>query len=327
MENATFEELAAVIRANQRFAIGCHVRPDGDAIGSAVAIADSLSAAGKDVVVFNQDGVPDNLAFLPGAGMVRVAGESEKVEVDVMIAVDTATKERLGAEVIEKVSAGIWLNLDHHISNPRYADLNYIDDKSPATGQIVFELIKYMGTPLTATSRDNLFVAISTDTGSFQYPNTTSATYRIGAELIDAGADVGALSQMMYENYPYRRVELIRSLLNVLQVEEGGELASWALSRETTERLGVQPDDSEGLIDMIRSIEGVVVAVFFEELEDGKIRVSMRSKSSAVDVCKICQEFGGGGHSLAAGARLRGPLEEAQERVLEVAKRLIKDAG
>jgi len=189
----------------------------------------------------------------------------------------------------------------------------------------VKQFIQSQGYPLTPAARDNLFVAISTDTGSFQFPNTTSETYRIGADLIDAGADVGGLSQKMYESYPLRRLHIMRELFATLRIGAGGNLASWTLPLSVTESLGVKPDDTEGLIDIIRGIDSVVVAIFFEELEDRRVRVSIRSKTPRVDVCKICQQFGGGGHSLAAGARLPGPLQDAQERVISVAKEAIEN--
>ena len=171
--------------------------------------------------------------------------------------------------------------------------------------------------PLNAEIAENLFVAISTDTGSFQYPNTTARTFEIGAELIKCGVNVGRVNQLLYESYPRRRVELLRELLGTMRFDGKGQVASFSLSLQTASKLGVKAEDNEGLIDHLRAIEGVVVAVFFEELIEGKVRVSMRSKSEAADVSAICQRFGGGGHKLAAGARVRGTLAEVEQRVLE----------
>ena len=164
---------------------------------------------------------------------------------------------------------------------------------------------------------ENLFVAISTDTGSFQYPNTTARTFEIGAELVRGGVDVGRVSQLLYENYPRRRTELLRELLGTMRFEANGKIASFSLSLKVAAELGVRPEDNEGLIDHLRAIRGVIVAVFFEELVEGKVRVSMRSKNEEVDVSGICQKFGGGGHKLAAGARVRGTLAEVEQKILE----------
>lgn len=191
-----------------------------------------------------------------------------------------------------------------------------IDPVAPATGQILFELMCDAQLPMNDAIAENLFVAISTDTGSFQYPNTTARTFEIGAELVRRGANVGRLSQLLYENYPLRRVELLRDLLGTMRIEAHGQIASFSLSLATTARLGVTAEDNEGLIDHLRAIRGVVIAVFFEELAEGKVRVSMRSKTEAADVCAIAQRFGGGGHKLASGARVRGSLAEVEQRVL-----------
>jgi phosphoesterase RecJ-like protein len=214
-------------------------------------------------------------------------------------------------------SSSRWINIDHHPSNPRYGDLVHIDPIAPATGQIIFELLAHENLPCSSAVAENLFVAISTDTGSFQYPNTTARTFEIGAELLKRGVDVGRVSQLLYETYPRRRAELLRELLGTMRFDADGRVASFSLSLQTTSDLAVKAEDNEGLIDHLRAIEGVVVAVFFEELIEGKVRVSMRSKSEAADVSAICQRFGGGGHKLAAGARVRGTLAEVEQRVLE----------
>ncbi|MBA2586938.1 MAG: bifunctional oligoribonuclease/PAP phosphatase NrnA, partial [Chthoniobacterales bacterium] len=241
---------------------------------------------------------------------------AEGGEFEVAIALDTATENRLGAAGEAVHQAKLWINIDHHPSNPRYGDLVHIDPISPATGQILFELIAAEGLPMNAAIAENLYAAISTDTGSFQYPNTTARTFEIAAELIRLGVDVGVTSQALYESFPRRRVELLREVLGTMRFNAGGKIASFSLSLETAEKLKAIPEDNEGLIDHLRAIQGVVVAVFFEELPDGKVRVSMRSKSEAADVCTICQRFGGGGHKMAAGARVRGTLAEVEERVL-----------
>src|SRR5213078_3562504 len=171
--------------------------------------------------------------------------------------------------------------------------------------------------PFDREIAENLYAAISTDTGSFQYPKTSARTFEVAAELVCTGIDVGQLNQQLYENYPRRRVELLRELLRTMRFEHGGRVASFSLSLKTAAKLGVLPEDNEGLIDHLRAIRGVIVAAFFEELSDGKVRVSMRSKSETVDVCAICQKFGGGGHTLAAGARVRGSLAEVEGKVLE----------
>ncbi|HXP35495.1 MAG TPA: bifunctional oligoribonuclease/PAP phosphatase NrnA [Chthoniobacterales bacterium] len=316
MSTAKFEQIGRALREHQRFAVLGHVRPDGDALGSQLALGLSLKQLGKDVRIWNEEGMLEKYSFLPSANLLTKP-PTEPEDVDVAIALDTAIQNRLGTALPAVRSAKLWINIDHHPSNPGYGDIVYIDPKSPATGQILFELIKSEKMPVDSAIAENLYVAISTDTGSFQYPNTTARTFEIAAELVRAGVDVGRVSQLTYENYPRRRVELLRDLLGTMRFGASDRVASFSLSLATAKKLGVLPEDNEGLIDHLRAIRGVIVAVFFEELADGKVRVSMRSKSEKVDVCAICEKFGGGGHVLAAGARVRGTLAEVEKKILE----------
>jgi phosphoesterase RecJ-like protein len=316
MTQSTLAEIGGVLRAHQRFAVLSHVRPDGDALGSQLALALSLQKMGKEVTVWNEDGLLEKYNFLPGAELVTKP-PAEPQDFEVALALDTATQDRLGTAGKAVRHAGTWINIDHHPSNPRYGDLVHIDPTSPATGQILFELIRSEKLPLDQRIAENLFVAISTDTGSFQYPNTTARTFEIGAELLACGVDVGRVSQLLYESYPRRRTELLRELLGTMRFEAGGRVASFSLSLQVAADLEVKPEDNEGLIDHLRAIQGVIVAIFFEELADGKVRVSMRSKNEEVDVSAICQKFGGGGHKLAAGTRIRGTLADAEQKILK----------
>ena len=317
MISSTFSEIAHVLREHQSFAVLSHVRPDGDALGSQLAMGLSLRQLGKDVRLWNEDGMLEKYSFLPRADLLGKP-PAIREDVDVVVALDTAIQNRMGTAIEAVGHAKICVNIDHHPSNPRYGDLVYIDANAPATGQILFELLKAEKFHIDSEIAENLFVAISTDTGSFQYSNTTARTFEIASELVGYGVDVGRVSQRLYENYPRRRVELLRELLRTMRFDAGGKVASFSLSMQTATDLGVLPEDNEGLIDHLRAIEGVIVAVFFEELAEEKVRVSMRSKEPSVDVCAICQKFGGGGHTLAAGARMRGSLAEVEARVLEV---------
>jgi phosphoesterase RecJ-like protein len=313
---AKFEQIGQALREHQQFAVLGHVRPDGDAFGSQLALGLSLKKLGKDVRIWNEDGMLEKYSFLPSANLLTKP-PAEPEDVDVAIALDTAIQNRLGTALPAVRSAKIWINIDHHPSNPGYGDIVHIDPKAPATGQILFELVKSQKLPVDPAIAENLYVAISTDTGSFQYPNTTARTFEIAAELVRAGVDIGRVSQLTYESYPRRRIELLRDLLGTMKFDANDRVASFSLSLEVAKTLGVFPEDNEGLIDHLRAIRGIVVAVFFEELADGKVRVSMRSKNEKVNVCAICEKFGGGGHVLAAGARVRGTLAEVENRILE----------
>ncbi len=314
--DARFAEIGRALREHNKFAVLSHVRPDGDALGSTLALALSLKELGKDVRAWNEEGMLEKYNFLARAELLTKPPITPE-DFDVAIALDTAVQNRLGTTTAAVGSAKLWINMDHHPSNPRYGDLVYIDPTAPATAQILFELLTNQKFPITPEIAENLYVAISTDTGSFQYPNTTVRTFEIAAELVRGGVNVGRISQLTYENFPRRRIELLRDLLATMRFGCNGKLAYFSLSQASALALGVIPEDNEGLIDHLRAIQGVIVAIFFEELTDGKVRVSMRSKNEAVDVCAICTQFGGGGHVLAAGARIGGTLPEVEKKIVE----------
>ena len=324
--NVSFREIARTICTANRFAILSHIRPDGDAIGSQLALALSIQQLGKTVVAWNEQGLPESFRFLKESNLIT-APPSEAQDFDVVIALDTASQQRLGSALTAVRHSDTWVNIDHHISNPGYGDLVYIDPVAAATGEIIYELLRAEDLPLTYAAADALYVAISTDTGSFRYPNTNARTFEIAAELIQSGVNAGAISNKLYESYPKRRVQLLGEILPKATFDADDKVASLTLTNEAKERLNLQHDEIDGLIDYVRCVNTVIVALFFEELAEGKVRLSARSKSDKIDVNRICSEFGGGGHPRAAGARIRGKLEEVRSLVLkrvldEIAKSL-----
>lgn len=311
-------QIADVLRSAQRIAIAAHVRPDGDAVGSVMGLALSLRAMGKTVYALLEDGVPLNLTFLPETETFLTPPYAD-FDIDVAVALDTATHERVGEQTKAALGrAPLLINIDHHPTNPNYGHLNHVDGVQPATGQIIYELLKAGDFPVTDAAMQHLFSAISTDTGSFQFSCTTARTHEIAAEMIRAGLDTARLAQLLYQTYPARRLQLLRSMLNEMHIRAEGRIASWQFTKALMDEVQVQSGDTEGLIDTLRMIDSVVSAVIFEELPDGKIRVSARSKDQRLDVSAVCGQFGGGGHRLAAGARMKGPIEAASETFLTV---------
>src|SRR5436190_21655386 len=230
MSTSKFQEIGQILRDHQRFAILGHVRPDGDALGSQLALAVSLQQLGKDVRVWNEDGMLEKYSFLPRAELLTKP-PATAIDVDVAIALDTAIQNRLGTALAAVGSAKIWVNIDHHSSNPGYGDLVIVDVSAPATGEIIFRLIRSQGLPLDHDIAENLYAAISTDTGSFQYPKTSACTFEIAEELVrDGNLDVGKISQQLYESYPRRRLELLRELLRTTRFIEQDRIASFTLS-------------------------------------------------------------------------------------------------
>ncbi|PWU07829.1 MAG: hypothetical protein C5B47_05530 [Verrucomicrobia bacterium] len=311
-----FDKILAVLHAAENILVTSHLRPDGDALGSSIACGLWLLSLGKKISIWNEDGLPQKFSYLPQSSLVArppVARQS----FDAVVALDSSTRGRLGAVLDAIASPGILVNIDHHISNQIYGDLNLVDSSAPATGQILYDLFQHAKACITPEIATNLFVAISTDTGSFQYAGTSSHTFEVAASLLRSGVEVARLSQAMYDTQPRRRLDLLRHALNQLEFSCGDAVASLSLSLVDAQKLKILPEDTEGIIDHLRVIEGVVVAAFFEELPEGKIRVSLRSKDPRIDVCKICAQFGGGGHPAASGARVQGSLATVRQQFLK----------
>ncbi|MDB9741605.1 bifunctional oligoribonuclease/PAP phosphatase NrnA [Akkermansiaceae bacterium] len=314
-DNCTISELGDLFSKHSSFLIISHASPDGDALGSTIALGSVLEKLGKKVYYRNEDEVPQSLKFLPNAGLIQQPEEG-MLEIDVVVALDCGTKPRLGENALALAGSTLMVNIDHHKTNTGYGDVNYIDANSPATGQILYQIFKQLGYEITDVARDNLYVAVSTDTGSFRYRGTTEETYAMAADLVSMGLDVSTINENIYDNNPLRKIKLLSQLLNTLQISGDGKIAYWAMTMGMKTELSLLPDDAEDMINHIRSIEGVLVAAHFEELANGFVRVSLRSKTDDVDVSDVAQLFGGGGHARAAGIRYQGTLEEASTAII-----------
>ena len=310
------QQIAELLRTQQTFLVLTHYRPDGDAIGSQLALVLVLKALGKTVEAWNDDNVPAKFRFLPESSTITKP-PTEPKDFDVVIAIDISTWQRVGTAGQRIGKRKYFVNIDHHVSNEKFAEINWIVPEAPASGQIAFDLIKRGGFQLTREIATCLFAAISTDTGSFSYGSTTAESLRVAAELVDTGINVGEICRQVYESYPYARLMLLQKALAQLQLADERRIAFTWVTVEMFEESGAKREDTEGLIDYARAIEGVVVALLFEEMpEPGKIRVSLRSKHPKIDVNSIARRFGGGGHREAAGARISGEPHDIERRVL-----------
>jgi phosphoesterase RecJ-like protein len=311
-----FDIISNALRDARTVGVASHIRPDADALGSTIAFALWLRDCGKEVTAYNEEGSTAKFHYLPCHEIVSLPPATPQ-KFDVFVALDTSVKNRLGT-VNKAIAPGtMLLNIDHHISNENYGDVNFIDASAPATGQILLEFFQHVGARVSAEMATNLFAAISTDTGSFQYAGTNERTFAAASHLIGCGVDVPGLSRAMYDSQPRRRFELLRHALNTAEFHCDDRIATFSLPMDLVERLKVLPEDNEGIIDHLRSIEGVEAAVFFEELPEGKVRVSARSKFPRIDVCKVCKQFEGGGHAMAAGARVDGTLDQVKNDFLK----------
>jgi len=321
------QQIAGLLRSEKTFLVLTHFRPDGDAIGSQLALALLLRDLGKTVEAWNDDDVPAKFHFLPHSNLIRKP-PAEPKDFDVVICIDASTWQRVGVSGQRIRSRKHFVNIDHHVSNEKFGEINWIVPEAPASGQIAYDLIKRGGFKITRDIATCLFAAISTDTGSFSFPNTTAESLRVAAQLIDAGVDVGDVSRRVYESYPYARVQLLQMTLADLKLVDNGRVAYFWVTKDMLEESGAKREDTEGLIDYARSIEGVLVAVLFEELDEpNRIRISLRSKHPKVDVNSIARHFGGGGHKEAAGARIPGESHEVEQKVIATVNATLKSVG
>ncbi|MFA5192228.1 MAG: bifunctional oligoribonuclease/PAP phosphatase NrnA [Verrucomicrobiia bacterium] len=319
-------QIGDIIRGHQTFLVAGHFRPDGDVLACQIALGLTLQTLGKTVEVWNPDGMSRKYSFLPHADLVRKP-PSQARAFDVVIAVDTATQDRLG-NIRERIaSQKVLVNLDHHASNGRFGDINWIEPKAAASGELVHQLLRDNRWPITPAIAANLFIAIATDTGSFQYSNTTPATLRTAAELVEAGANVAELSRQCFGSYPLARVRLLQLALADMKLAADNRIGWLWLTKEMYRQSNALPEDSEGLIDHVRAIDSVLVAAVFEQDDSGNVRISLRSKSDKIDVNKIAAQFGGGGHAAAAGARIPGEPAVVEAAALKAIEQAVRTAG
>ena len=315
------DRILDTLRESQSVCVVGHMRPDGDCVGSQLALTLALQGEGKKAVCWNEDPVPEKYRFLDTAKLFQRPRAGQ--EFDCVVATDAATYDRLGA-VKDCIGARKALvNIDHHESNTRYGDLNWVSAREPATGELVYRLLKAAKWPITRPIADCLFTAVSTDTGSFQYPTTRPGTYHTAGELVRRGADLAKICDEVYQSYPLSRARLLRHLYSHFRLTHQDQIAYFWLRKADLARAGADSNDTEGLIDHIRAIAPVVVACVFEEIEPGLTRISLRSKNERINVNEIAAQFGGGGHPAAAGARIPGTPLSIQRRVIGALKRAL----
>ena len=323
-----FSELIRALAPLQEVAIISHFRPDGDALGSTLALGLALQGMGKRVHLWNEDAVPARYAFLSGAQLICRPPAQWPASAQALVCVDTGDLKRIGEAGMALFSqAPLTLNIDHHETNTRYAAVNVVEGEAAACGCVLFRLLRAWQVELTPAIAEALYAAISTDTGSFQYSSTTPEVMRAVADIIEAGVDVGDINRRIYQEVPLSTLMVQREVLNHMVVEESGAVSHYSMPAGRKAELGVGLEDTKDLVDIIRVLEGVRVAVIFEDLENGLVRMSLRSKDPRINVASIASLFGGGGHAMAAGIRMRGSLEECREKVLQAIRAAVRSAS
>ena len=306
--------ICRVLREKDRFLIACHENPEGDAIGSELALALALRKMGKTATVLNADPVPANLLFLPGADTVVFDEDGSKY--DVAVVVDCGSPERTGRVGRELRKCPLLVNIDHHRTNGDLGGLALIDPDAAATGLLVHRVLSAMGYEIDLDVATNIYVAVLTDTGSFHYGSSSPEAFEVAGEMVRRGVDPWAVAEQVYETQSAHRLRLLGRVLDSLEVSADGRVACITTMRKDLREFASGKDALEGFINYPRSIVGVEVAVSFREEEGGVFRVSFRSKGR-VDVSAVAARFGGGGHRNAAGCTVQGTLADVKKTVHE----------
>lgn len=319
------EKVIKAIRKSKKLLITAHVNPEGDAIGCQLAMKELLEKLGKSAVILDNDPVPVHYRFLPGAECISNK-LSPAPDFDTAVVLDCPTLKRTGrvADLFTKDKTVI--NIDHHISNEKFGDVKWVDPEASSTGEMVYLLFKKFNVKLSRDAALLLYIAILTDTGSFNYDNTTGATHRVAGDLLEYGLKPAAVFEDVYERRSATDISFLGLVLSTIKVNKTGEVAYLEITKSMLKSTGADAANSEGFVNYARSIEGVRVAVIFKEdiAKPGIINVSFRSKGNA-DVNEMASAFGGGGHVKASGCVVAGTLSDVRARVLSKIEETLSD--
>jgi phosphoesterase RecJ-like protein len=313
------KEIVAALRKEKVFLIATHINPDGDALGSALALSFALESAGKEVYVYNKDIVPAFYRFLPGHKRVRSSLKKAISKDPVLILLDCNSPDRAA---LEQYSFRKSIVIDHHETERDFGDVRWVVPAAAATGLLVFYLIKAIGAALTSDIARNLYTAIAVDTGTFRYSNTSSEVLRVSAELIEAGADPAFIAECLFERWEKSRFDLLVMTLNNVEIKN--DIAMMHITKDMFEKTETTAEDTENFSNLPRMIRSVKISALFRESGNGFWKASLRSKGK-VNVAKIAELFGGGGHKNAAGFRIEGSLNAAKKKLLLAAGKISGD--
>jgi phosphoesterase RecJ-like protein len=314
--NTQTADLTAVvdaIRSHDRFLVTTHENPDGDALGSVIAMRLALEQLGKDAVLYLSGSVPlpHEYRFLPLEDLRRTPPEDAAERV--LVALDCANVRRLGPDPDLVERAPLVVDIDHHHDNSRFGDVNLVVGEASSTGEILHDVFQELGVTLTPDIAEAIYIALVTDTGRFQYANTTPKALRLAAELVEAGADVHQVFQDVYENVAFAKIKLLARALEKARVYEGGRVIVSVLVRDDFHAAGAEEPFAEGIIDFLRAVEGTELVALIREppTQNGPThRVSLRTRAEGIDVSAIARKSAGGGHRQAAGFSSEAPVEE-----------------
>lgn len=313
------QQIVDAIRVRRRFVVCSHARPDGDSIGSALAMSYALRALGKTVRVVGSDPAPAPIQAFPGVPEIEIADRIEG-EFDAAIVMECGDLSRTGIAGLDRFFV---INIDHHPGNKGYGDINWFDESAAACGEMVFTLIEALDVPLTVDIATHIYLAILTDTGCFHYSGISPRTFDICRQALEAGVDAVAVARNVYDSSNMGRLKLFGSVLRSMQIDASGRIAVVYLDHEMAREAGGTYEDTEGLINLPLTVKEIQAVVFFKHLEGEEYRVSLRSKGD-VDIGSVAKEFGGGGHKNAAGCTAKGAIDALQRQFIQLIQQAIE---
>ncbi|MBT9142965.1 MAG: Bifunctional oligoribonuclease and PAP phosphatase NrnA [Dehalococcoidia bacterium] len=314
-------EIAVRLKSSSNILVTSHIMPDGDSIGSLLGLGLALQQAGYAVTMFSVDSVPDRYSFLDGSEKI-VEKLLPKADFDCVVILDCSDQDRI-KPIWEQVKELLIINIDHHPTNRCFGNLNFVNPGASATGEIICQLLEEMAIPVDESIATALYVAISTDTGSFKYENTTPAVHKVAARLLEAGVKLREITPRVFDLRSRTAICILGEALSAIRYSEDGSVAWIALTEKEMIFCGARDEDLDGVVNYAKNIEGVEVGLIFQEKSDGVVKVGFRAHS--IDVSKLAEIFGGGGHARAAGCFLEMSMQEAVEKVLNLVVKEIEN--
>lgn len=312
MKKSTLEQIAIKLKEADTVLLYPHILMDGDTLGSSIALCIALRKIGKKAFILIEDEIPSYLLFLEKD--YCTSDQNILGEADISISIDCSDIERFIMRKAKFLTGKTSICLDHHRTNNSFAELNYIDEYAAATGEIIYDLIKIMGVEIDVEMAEAIYTAITTDTGNFQYTNTTKTTHLITADLFDIGIDLEKISVEVYQNIRHEKLKITNEVINTIEMLYNGKADIAYVTQEMLKKTGALMEETEGIIETLRNISGVEISAFMKESKPNEIKASLRAKTYG-DVSAIAQSFGGGGHKKAAGCTLYTSLEDAKRQI------------
>ena len=316
--DAEIQQIIAAVRPRRRFVISSHSRPDGDSIGSQLAMAFALRALGKEVTVVNLDAAAPQFMAFAGVRDIRIAPVAEG-DFDAAIIMECSDYARTGVTGLDRYFT---INIDQHPGNTGYGQINWFDPSAAACAEMVFDVVQALGVPLSIEIATHIYIAILTDTGSFHFSNLSPRTFDICRQLLEAGVDPVRIARQVYDSASLGRLKLCGAIMTGMSVDQGGRIAVLYVDHAMATAAGANYDDTEGVINQPLTVKEMQAVIFFKQTESDEYRVSLRSKGEA-DIGAVAKAFGGGGHKNAAGCTVRGSIDELRKTLVEQVARAI----